>query len=140
MAPFTGGSTGSTRAPITSVNTAVRVIREASRLYRAQHRRHALGRAARPLRRCLLRGGLGCRPLRGGPGGCRLRGWRSVRLVDELRSGGVLADRFDAAQGRSLRLVVLAGGDHLAVAGVQVEVVAAAALLQYELAGHVATF
>src|SRR4051794_5358846 len=42
MAPFTGGSTGSTRAHITSVNTAVRVIREASRLYRAQHRRHAL--------------------------------------------------------------------------------------------------
>src|SRR3954454_6703669 len=42
MAPFTGGSTGSTRAHITSVNTAVRVIREASRLHRAQHRRHAL--------------------------------------------------------------------------------------------------
>ena len=37
------GNTGSTRAQISSVNTAVRVIREASSPQGAQHRRHALG-------------------------------------------------------------------------------------------------
>src|SRR5512142_2422615 len=47
IGPFTGGSNGSIRAHISSVNTAVRDMHPRSRLQHAQLVRHALGRLTR---------------------------------------------------------------------------------------------
>jgi hypothetical protein len=64
-----------------------------------------------------------------------------VRVVLDLGSGGVLANRLDPLQAAAVGLIVLAGSDDLAVGGHEGEVVALAGLmLDAELRRHDCSF
>src|SRR5512142_626270 len=92
IGPFTGGSNGSIRAHISSVNTAVRDTHPRSRPQHVQLVRHALGPSPRLLV-CLISTGRDSFDGLADPGWCPIVAGRSARLCAVLLGEDVVQPR-----------------------------------------------